>query len=83
MYLDYTHGLCIYNLNRVQVINNIHSDYYYICTTDIIQAFQAFYVHGHELQFTTIHGAFPLLLLPLASSPFPPFVSPSTYLEPS
>ncbi len=34
------------------------------------------YVHGHELQFTTIHGALPLLLLPLASSPFLPFVHP-------
>jgi hypothetical protein len=41
------------------------------------------YVHGHKLQFTIIHGAFPLLLLPLASSPFSPFVPPFTYLEPS
>jgi hypothetical protein len=41
------------------------------------------HIHGHELQYTNIHGAFPLLLSPLASSPFSPFVLPSTYLEPS
>ncbi len=35
-----------------------------------------FYVYGHELQCTTIHGAFPLLLSPLAGSLLPsPFVS--------
>jgi hypothetical protein len=41
------------------------------------------YIHGHKLQCTTIHGAFPLLLSSLASSPLSPFVPLSTYLEPS
>jgi hypothetical protein len=55
-----------------------------ICTTGVIQTFQAFhYIQGHRLQCTTIHGAFPLLLSSLASSPFSPPLSPSTYLEPS
>jgi hypothetical protein len=34
------------------------------------------YTHGHRLQCITIHGAFPLLLSPLADSPLPPFCSP-------
>ncbi len=34
------------------------------------------YIHGHRLQFTTIHGAFPLLSSPLASSPLSPLCTP-------
>jgi hypothetical protein len=34
------------------------------------------YIHGHKLQCTTIHGAFPLLLPPLASPPLSPFCTP-------
>jgi hypothetical protein len=34
------------------------------------------YVHGHRLQCTTIHGAFTLLLPPLAGSPLSPLCSP-------
>jgi hypothetical protein len=34
------------------------------------------YTHGHKLQCTTIHGAFPLLLSPLTSSPFLPLCVP-------
>jgi hypothetical protein len=30
------------------------------------------YIHGHRLQCTTIHGAFPLLLSPLAGFPLSP-----------
>jgi hypothetical protein len=47
------------------------------CTTGIFQSIQSFhYIHGHGLQCTTIHGAFPLLLSPLASSPFLPLCIP-------
>jgi hypothetical protein len=34
------------------------------------------YVYVHGLQCTTIHGAFPLLLSPLANSPLPPLFTP-------
>jgi hypothetical protein len=34
------------------------------------------YIHGHRLRCTTIHGAFPMLLSPLASSPFLPLCTP-------
>jgi hypothetical protein len=34
------------------------------------------YIHGHRLQCTTIHGAFPLLSSPLADSPFSPLCLP-------
>ncbi len=34
------------------------------------------YIHRHRLQCTAIYGAFPLLLSPLASSPFLPLCTP-------
>jgi hypothetical protein len=34
------------------------------------------YIHEHRLQCTTIHGALPLLSLPLAASPLSPLCSP-------
>jgi hypothetical protein len=43
-----------------------------------IQSLQ--YMHGHELQYAIIHGAFPLLLSPLASSPFLPLCTPFYFL---
>jgi hypothetical protein len=60
-------------------MNNIHSDYYYyvyIHNWYHSNVSGILCMYGHRLQCTIIHGAFLLLLSPLADSPSSPLCSP-------
>jgi hypothetical protein len=47
-----------------------------ICTTGVIQAFQAFYIHTAQITMYNYTWRIPLALSPLASSPFLPLCIP-------
>jgi hypothetical protein len=73
-------------LNRVQVINNIHSDYYYYAFIQLVSFKRSsiHYVHKHRLRYTwrvPLAFSFPLLipLCPL-TPPCSPSLSPSSSL---
>ncbi len=73
-----THTWFIYNLNRVQVINNIHSGYHYYTYT-IANVIQLSVIPLH-IQYIYIYT---WRVSPCFAPLCFPFVSPSTYLAPS
>ena len=64
-----THTWFIYTTTFILIIIIIHNWY-----LSLIQSFQ--YIHEHELQYTFIHGALPLLLISPCHFPFLTLSSP-------
>jgi hypothetical protein len=74
---SWSHTWFIYNLNRVEVINNIHIRQLLLCiyTTGIIQTLQAFIMYTNTGY--NMHGTFPLLFNSPCWFPFAPLSNPS------
>ncbi len=68
--------MVFYNLNRVYVINNIHSEYYYYAYLQLVSFKRFSHSLSTRTQVTIYMAHSPCFLPPLADFPLLPFLTP-------